>query len=476
MNCRMKYNLATYLIDFENVRSDGLRGVNWLSEHDTVVIFYSNNADTLTFEAMDMILNSNAVIRKFKIARGGKNALDFQLATYLGFLIHENTNPYFYIISRDNGFHYVIDFWKRTYRYEGYVFCCASISEAYSKQKRFDSYSQDEKEAIIEELNQEELEQEELEEELEDGASPAEETQPDPASQDASDIQMPLSEPESQDADASLSADVCPASPLASEPADNPPVEPDRQSASAQSAPSMTVMPTDTASADKEPHRDPAEEASKTPTDQTAVALSLSSLYSDMAKTAIVQETAVCAEPEPLFVGETADSSLTESPIREAETPAQEAAPVSDRISEAEAPRSEELSKKGSGRVPSKRQKTPSRRKPKTEKEKPLEETAEASENGAKAKPAPKAKKPNLGELSDDLLLPLSSPTVQKAIALTGDLCRENQAQVAVSHLVHSSGKQDFYRKMTAYFGQKHGIAVYNALRSEYTNIRKNEA
>ena len=135
----MEYNLATYLIDFENVRSDGLRGINWLSENDTVVIFYSNNADTLTFEAMDLILNSNAAIRKFKIARGGKNALDFQLATYLGFLIHENENPYFYIISRDNGFHYVIDFWKRTYRYEGYVFCCPSIAEAYSTQKRFDS-------------------------------------------------------------------------------------------------------------------------------------------------------------------------------------------------------------------------------------------------------------------------------------------------------------------------------------------------
>ena len=87
-----------------------------------------------------------------------------------------------------------------------------------------------------------------------------------------------------------------------------------------------------------------------------------------------------------------------------------------------------------------------------------------------------KAKKPNLGELPDDLLLPFSSAAVQKAISLTGELCSEKQAQIAASHLIRSSGKQDFYRKMTAYFGQKHGIAVYNSLRSEYTNIRKNEA
>lgn len=48
--------MATYLIDYENVKSEGIKGIAQLSEEDRVVIFYSHNADTITFEAMDMIL------------------------------------------------------------------------------------------------------------------------------------------------------------------------------------------------------------------------------------------------------------------------------------------------------------------------------------------------------------------------------------------------------------------------------------
>ena len=96
--------MATYLIDYENVKSEGIKGIAQLSEEDRVVIFYSHNADTITFEAMDMIFNSKAQVSKYKILCGGKNALDFQLSTYLGYLIHEAKDSYFYIISKDNGF------------------------------------------------------------------------------------------------------------------------------------------------------------------------------------------------------------------------------------------------------------------------------------------------------------------------------------------------------------------------------------
>lgn len=114
--------MATYLIDYENVKSEGIKGIAQLSEEDRVVIFYSHNADTITFEAMDMIFNSKAQVSKYKILCGGKNALDFQLSTYLGYLIHEAKDSYFYIISKDNGFKHVVDFWKRTFRFDGYVY------------------------------------------------------------------------------------------------------------------------------------------------------------------------------------------------------------------------------------------------------------------------------------------------------------------------------------------------------------------
>ena len=143
--------MATYLIDYENVKSDGIKGSAQLSEEDRVVIFYSHNADTITFEAMDMIFNSKAQVSKYKILCGGKNALDFQLSTYLGYLIHEAKDSYFYIISKDNGFKHVVDFWKRTFRFDGYVYCFATIADGNARQNRFKNATAKERARAMEE-------------------------------------------------------------------------------------------------------------------------------------------------------------------------------------------------------------------------------------------------------------------------------------------------------------------------------------
>ena len=143
--------MATYLIDYENVKSEGIKGIAQLSEEDRVVIFYSHNADTITFEAMDMIFNSKAQVSKYKILCGGKNALDFQLSTYLGYLIHEAKDSYFYIISKDNGFKHVVDFWKRTFRFDGYVYCFATIADGNAGQNRFKNATAKERARAMEE-------------------------------------------------------------------------------------------------------------------------------------------------------------------------------------------------------------------------------------------------------------------------------------------------------------------------------------
>ena len=46
---------------------------------------------------------------------GTKNALDFQLSSYLGYIIRENEDkPYnYYIVSKDKGFECIINFWKK---------------------------------------------------------------------------------------------------------------------------------------------------------------------------------------------------------------------------------------------------------------------------------------------------------------------------------------------------------------------------
>ena len=143
--------MATYLIDYENVKSEGIKGIAQLSEEDRVVIFYSHNTDTITFEAMDMIFNSKAQVSKYKILCGGKNALDFQLSTYLGYLIHEAKDSYFYIISKDNGFKHVVDFWKRTFRFDGYVYCFATIADGNARQNRFKNATAKERARAMEE-------------------------------------------------------------------------------------------------------------------------------------------------------------------------------------------------------------------------------------------------------------------------------------------------------------------------------------
>ncbi|MDO5559458.1 MAG: PIN domain-containing protein [Oscillospiraceae bacterium] len=105
--------MATYLVDFENVGSDGLAGIELLDENDSVIIFYSANSNKISMKIHKDICASKANYEYFEISSGGKNALDFQLSTYLGYLISlssDSTNEYC-IVSRDTGYQYVIKFW-----------------------------------------------------------------------------------------------------------------------------------------------------------------------------------------------------------------------------------------------------------------------------------------------------------------------------------------------------------------------------
>lgn len=104
-----------YLVDYENVKTQGLNGVNKLSEEDTVCIFYSENADSLTFGLHRRLNESKANIIYQRIEVGHKNALDFQLSSYLGYIIHENiNNPCdYYIVTQDKGYESLINYWKK---------------------------------------------------------------------------------------------------------------------------------------------------------------------------------------------------------------------------------------------------------------------------------------------------------------------------------------------------------------------------
>lgn len=121
--------MTVYLVDFENVRSAGLKGVENLDEDDKVIIFYSKNADAITFDVHMLLSKSRAEIETYMIIRGGRNSLDFQLSTYLGYLVMENRYRNIVIISADKGFLCAINFWD-----ENKELCNAHITMSKSVQ------------------------------------------------------------------------------------------------------------------------------------------------------------------------------------------------------------------------------------------------------------------------------------------------------------------------------------------------------
>ena len=111
--------MGTYLVDYENVHSDGLNGIQNLSKNDCVVVFYSNSAGRID---IDVLVNIKAKIKFVKAESGTSNALDFQLVTYLC-RIAKRRKKYF-IVSADKGFTPVINM---LHNYGIYVEECTSI-------------------------------------------------------------------------------------------------------------------------------------------------------------------------------------------------------------------------------------------------------------------------------------------------------------------------------------------------------------
>ncbi|MGN1107639.1 MAG: PIN domain-containing protein [Huintestinicola sp.] len=106
--------MSVFLVDFENVTSAGLAGIDKLSESDTVYIFYTQSAASLSFDAHKSIMTSCAKINYIFVTAGAKNALDFQLSSFLGYLAAASSDKNFYIVSSDNGFLAVRNFWEKT--------------------------------------------------------------------------------------------------------------------------------------------------------------------------------------------------------------------------------------------------------------------------------------------------------------------------------------------------------------------------
>ena len=102
-----------YFIDYENVHADGFIGIENLGENDTICVMYTEQSKAFSLELVEKITRQRVKLESYKAGTGAKNSLDFQLASYLGYMIakSEGTGDCFYIVSRDTGFNHLVDFW-----------------------------------------------------------------------------------------------------------------------------------------------------------------------------------------------------------------------------------------------------------------------------------------------------------------------------------------------------------------------------
>ena len=110
--------MACYFVVYENANQKGVNGVTQLklTDNDSIVIYYSNSANSLTFELHNELMRTNAKIEYRKITSESKNALDFILVCDLGRFITQNPDEHFYIVSKvwdyDNVIKYVTGHYK----------------------------------------------------------------------------------------------------------------------------------------------------------------------------------------------------------------------------------------------------------------------------------------------------------------------------------------------------------------------------
>ncbi|MBQ9664047.1 MAG: hypothetical protein IJV40_12935 [Oscillospiraceae bacterium] len=100
-----------YLIDFENVHEEGFSALGRLGDKDAVYCFFTRNAAKI---GMSALANMRSGQLHFIEAESGKQSLDLALVSYLGYLIGTRPQELYYdIISNDNGFAKVAEFWNK---------------------------------------------------------------------------------------------------------------------------------------------------------------------------------------------------------------------------------------------------------------------------------------------------------------------------------------------------------------------------
>ncbi len=99
-----------YLVDTENVGFAWKHLLEHINSTDKIILFYTENTPYLSYLDLAYLqtLCDRFILEK---CYTGKNALDFQLISYMGYHMKSSPKSQFIIISNDSGYDSVIQYW-----------------------------------------------------------------------------------------------------------------------------------------------------------------------------------------------------------------------------------------------------------------------------------------------------------------------------------------------------------------------------
>lgn len=116
-----------FLVDSENVNDNWLMLFDMADEDDEIVVFYTKKSPHMSYMSVIRLIENNKINIRFEECYEGTNALDFQLVSYMGYLMgcggacSENEcdaasaeigADEYIIMSNDTGYDPAVRFWK----------------------------------------------------------------------------------------------------------------------------------------------------------------------------------------------------------------------------------------------------------------------------------------------------------------------------------------------------------------------------
>ncbi len=105
-------NRKVYLVDTENVGTAWKALLPTKGSKDMIILFFTEHSPGISYPDLDLICQYPSSFDMIECTPG-KNGLDFQLVSYLGYLIKSAPKTDYIIITNDTGYDAVVKFWNK---------------------------------------------------------------------------------------------------------------------------------------------------------------------------------------------------------------------------------------------------------------------------------------------------------------------------------------------------------------------------